>query len=56
LSERIENEARGEAQGTDIDSLQKDYQRNKETVVDLLVKNVLAVNIEIPKVVKGEFQ
>ena len=36
-------------------AIQKDYQRNKDTVVDLLVKNVLAVNIEIPKVVKGVF-
>lgn len=35
--------------------LQKDYQRNKETVVDLLVKNVMSVSIEIPKVVKGNF-
>jgi hypothetical protein len=35
--------------------IQKDYQKNKEAVVDLLVKNVLAVNIEIPRVVKGTY-
>ena len=39
-----------------MSELQKDYQKNKEMVVDLLVKNVLSVNIEIPKVVKGVFE
>ncbi len=39
----------------EMDKLQRDFQRNKEQVVDLLVKNVLSVNIEIPKVVKGNF-
>ena len=38
-----------------MDNIQKDFQKNKEAVVDLLVKNVLSVNIEIPKVVKGNF-
>ena len=38
-----------------MDNIQKDFQKHKEIVVDLLVKNVLSVNIEIPKVVKGEF-
>ena len=35
--------------------LQQDYVRNKETVIDLLVKNVLTVNLEIPKVLKQDF-
>ena len=39
-----------------MNALQVDYQKNKEQVVDLLVKNVLAVNLEIPKVVKGDFK
>ncbi len=39
----------------DMESIQKDYVHNKDTVVELLVKNVLSVNIEIPKVVKGTF-
>ena len=38
-----------------MDNIHKDFQKNKEIVVDLLVKNVLSVNIEIPKVVKGAF-
>ena len=41
---------------TDIQHLQRDYTKNKDVVVDLLVKNVLSVNIEIPKVVKGAFE
>jgi hypothetical protein len=35
--------------------IEEDYAKNKDMVVDLLVKNVLSVNIEIPKVVKGAF-
>ena len=35
--------------------IEEDYARNRESVVDLLVRNVLSVNIEIPKVVKGAF-
>lgn len=38
-----------------MEIIQKDYARNRDAVVDLLVKNVLSVNIEIPKVVKGDF-
>ena len=38
-----------------MDLLQRDFQKNKDLVVDLLVKNVLSVNIEVPKVVKGNF-
>jgi len=33
----------------------KDFDKNKDIAIDLLVKNVLSVNIEIPKVVKGAF-
>ena len=38
-----------------METIQKDYIKNKDSVVDLLVRNVLTVNIEIPKVVKGTF-
>ena len=50
-----ENSADGNQESKDMDNLQRDFQKNKEVVVDLLVKNVLSVNIEIPKVVKGTF-
>ena len=38
-----------------METIENDYTRNKDRVVDLLVSNVLSVNIEIPKVVKGTF-
>ncbi|CDW77085.1 atpase h+ transporting v1 subunit g isoform 1 [Stylonychia lemnae] len=50
-----EGSADGNQEQRDMDNIQRDFQKNKEIVVDLLVKNVLSVNIEIPKVVKGTF-
>ena len=38
-----------------MEVIQADFKKNKESVVELLVRNVLSVNIEIPKVVKGAF-
>eukprot|EP00347_Sterkiella_histriomuscorum_P001535 403371662 len=57
LKQKIEEEGAsdGSNEQRDMDNIQKDFQKNKEAVVDLLVKNVLSVNIEIPKVVKGNF-
>ena len=58
LKKRIQSEGEGDssAQSANVEQLQREYTKNKEQVVDLLVKNVLAVNIEIPKVVKGTFE
>ena len=42
--------------GTDLEDLQQDYTKNTEQVVTLLVNGVLSVNIEIPKVVKGDYE
>jgi hypothetical protein len=50
-----ENADDGNNEQKDLDNIQRDFQKNKDAVVDLLVKNVLSVNIEIPKVVKGDF-
>ena len=59
MKEKINREAQGAggpaSEKEEMDMLQKDFQKNKDLVVDLLVKNVLSVNIEIPKVVKGNF-
>ena len=58
LKERINREASGAGAASEqeeMDLLQRDFQKNKDLVVDLLVKNVLSVNIEVPKVVKGNF-
>ena len=38
-----------------MDQIEHDYENNKAQVIELLVRNVLSVNIEIPKVVKGTF-
>lgn len=58
LKKKIEDEGVKNAQqegAVDMETIQKDYIKNKDSVVDLLVRNVLTVNIEIPKVVKGTF-
>ena len=32
-----------------------DYEANKEQVIEMLLNNVMNVNIDIPKVIKGDF-
>ena len=39
----------------EITSIRQDYKDNKNHVVDFLIENVLNVNLEIPKVVRGDF-
>ena len=59
MKDKLNREAEGAgaiSEQEEMDKLQKDFQKNKDQVVDLLVKNVLSVNIEIPKVVKGNFE
>ena len=53
--ERLAEHLRQFMASYDMETIQKDYIKNKDSVVDLLVRNVLTVNIEIPKVVKGTF-
>lgn len=57
MKKKIESEGTGDGKQdqVDMETIQKDYLNNKETVVDLLVRNVLSVSIEIPRVVKGNF-
>ena len=38
-----------------MDELEKNFKKNKGQVVDLLVDNVLKVKLEVPLVVKGNF-
>jgi hypothetical protein len=40
----------------DIDAIGKEFRTNKEQVIQLLLKNVMNVNLEIPDVVKGVFE
>jgi len=36
--------------------LDTDFSANKDDVIEMLIKNVMNVNIEIPKVVRGNFE
>ena len=38
------------------DKLATDYEANKDAVIEMLIGNVMNVNIEIPKVVRGDFE
>ena len=38
-----------------IEQLKADYENNKESVIDFLVANCMKVDIEVPRVVKGDF-
>ena len=40
----------------EIQAIKADFEANKEKVVELLLKNVMEVDIEIPKVVNGNFE
>ena len=36
--------------------IKNDFGDNKEEVIQMLIENIMNVNIEIPKVVKGKFE
>ena len=50
--ERSEKNASG---AIDIEQLKADYEANRESVVDFLVEHCMKVDIEVPRVVKGDF-
>ena len=35
--------------------IEKDFNENKDAVIEMLIANVLNVNVEVPRVVKGNF-
>ena len=37
-------------------AIEKDFENNQDDVVQMLIGNVMNVNIDIPKVVKGNFE
>ena len=39
-----------------FEAIQSDYKANKDSVIEMLIKNLMNVNVEIPKVVKGNFE
>ncbi|CAD8145973.1 unnamed protein product [Paramecium octaurelia] len=40
----------------EIDKIYADYEANKLAVVDMLIKRVIEVKLEVPRVVKGQFE
>ena len=40
----------------DIKKIKQDYNENQEHVVEFLIDSVVNVNLEIPKVVRGDFE
>ena len=38
-----------------MESIHKDFLKNKDPVIEMLIKNVINVNVDIPRVVKGDF-
>ena len=36
--------------------IEKDFKANKSAVIEMLIANVLNVNVEVPRVVKGNFE
>ena len=39
----------------EIESIRGDYDQNKDNVIDFLIDRVVDVDLEIPKVVKGDY-
>ena len=37
-------------------ALAADFEGNKDSVIEMLIGNVMNVNIDIPRVVKGDFE
>jgi len=53
----VNDEAKSQASSqVDMKDLERDFKDNVDRVCELLVHNVLSVNIEIPKVVKGVYE
>ena len=40
----------------EIDKIFKDYEANKAKVIDMLLERIVNVELEIPEVVKGNFE
>ena len=43
-------------QAEEIKQIDSDYNNNKDEVIEMLIRNVMNVNIEIPRVIKGDFE
>ena len=51
------DQAKGATQDDAVyEAIASDYEANKDAVIEMLIANVMNVNIEIPKVVRGDFE
>ena len=56
IKDQIERDsANQQSAGVSFEQLEAQYHENKARVVDILIENTMNVDIEIPKVVKGQF-
>ena len=39
-----------------LEALSREFETNKERVIDMLVENCMMVDTDIPRVVKGDFE
>ena len=57
MEAQLEREAQKmQGQSTNLDVVRQEYDQNREKVIELLLKNVMTVDCEIPRVVKGHFE
>jgi hypothetical protein len=52
---RNEQQSANASEQVSMESIHKDFLNNKDPVIEMLIKNVINVNVDIPRVVKGDF-
>ena len=45
----------GTSDGVDMRTLEREFEANREKVVNMLIENVMQVDVSIPRVVQGKF-
>ena len=45
----------GTSDGVDMSTLEREFEANREKVVNMLIDNVMQVDVSIPRVVQGKF-
>ena len=53
---QIDRDAAGVNMGVSFEQLEGEYRKNRANVVELLLQNCVDVDLEIPRVVKGQFE
>ena len=42
--------------GTDMSVIEREFETNKQTVIEMLIQNCMTVDTSIPRVVRGKFE